>query len=122
VGFAERFGESAPAPMLLNTSFNLFGEPLVVSPLDAIRSYACSGIDALLMDIFLLNQSAIPALGASAAAEGAGLAFALGILARRAIGATSTSTSTQLKGQRSSGRCPFSVAMRKADEANIVIS
>jgi len=43
----KRFGESAPAPMLLNTSFNLFGEPLVVSPLDAIRSYACSGIDAL---------------------------------------------------------------------------
>jgi carbamoyltransferase len=52
----KRFGESAPAPMLLNTSFNLFGEPLVVSPLDAIRSYACSGIDALLMDNFLLTK------------------------------------------------------------------
>jgi carbamoyltransferase len=52
----KRFGEAAPAPMLLNTSFNLFGEPLVVSPLDAIRSYACSGIDALLMDNFLLTK------------------------------------------------------------------
>lgn len=51
------FGESAPAPMLLNTSFNLFGEPLVVSPLDAIRSYSCSGIDALLMDNFLLTKA-----------------------------------------------------------------
>jgi carbamoyltransferase len=52
----KRFGVSAPAPMLLNTSFNLFGEPLVVSPLDAIRSYACSGIDALLMDNFILTK------------------------------------------------------------------
>jgi carbamoyltransferase len=53
----KRFGESAAAPMLLNTSFNLFGEPLVVSPLDAIRSYSCSGIDALLMDNFLLTKA-----------------------------------------------------------------
>src|SRR5580658_1055042 len=53
----KRFGESAPAPMLLNTSFNLFGEPLVVSPLDAIRSYSCSGIDALLTDNFLLTKA-----------------------------------------------------------------
>lgn len=53
----KRFGESAPAPLLLNTSFNLFGEPLVVSPLDAIRSYSCSGVDALLMDNFLLTKA-----------------------------------------------------------------
>jgi carbamoyltransferase len=46
----KRFGEHAPAPMLLNTSFNLFGEPLVVTPRDAIRSYFCSGIDALVSD------------------------------------------------------------------------
>ncbi len=52
----KRFGLQASAPMLINTSFNLFGEPLVVSPLDAIRSYACSGIDALLMDNFLLTK------------------------------------------------------------------
>ena len=60
----KRFGLHAPAPMLINTSFNLFGEPLVVSPLDAIRSYACSGIDALLMDNFLLTK--IPLASASA--------------------------------------------------------
>jgi carbamoyltransferase len=61
----KRFGESAPAPMLLNTSFNLFGEPLVVSPLDAIRSYACSGIDALLMDNFLLTKAPFQPSGES---------------------------------------------------------
>jgi carbamoyltransferase len=55
----KRYGLQAPAPMLINTSFNLFGEPLVVSPVDAIRSYACSGIDALLMDNFLLTKAPI---------------------------------------------------------------
>lgn len=53
----KRFGERAPAPMLLNTSFNLFGEPLVVSPRDALRSYFCSGLDALIIDNFVLSKS-----------------------------------------------------------------
>jgi carbamoyltransferase len=50
----KRFGESTPAPILVNTSFNLFGEPLVVTPRDAIRSYFCSGTDALVAGNFLL--------------------------------------------------------------------
>lgn len=52
-----RFGENAPAPMLINTSFNMFGEPLVVSPRDAVRSYFCSGIDALIIESFSLMKS-----------------------------------------------------------------
>jgi len=52
----KRFGEQAPAPILVNTSFNLFGEPLVVSPRDAMRSFCCSGIDALMIDSFLLKK------------------------------------------------------------------
>jgi carbamoyltransferase len=52
-----RFGESAHAPVLLNTSFNLFGEPLVVYPRDAVRSYFCSGVDALVLGSFLLVKS-----------------------------------------------------------------
>jgi carbamoyltransferase len=52
----KHFGLYAPAPILINTSFNLFGEPLVVSPLDAIRSYYCSGIDALMINNFLLSK------------------------------------------------------------------
>jgi carbamoyltransferase len=50
----KRSGESTPAPILVNTSFNLFGEPLVVTPRDAIRSYFCSGTDALVAGNFLL--------------------------------------------------------------------
>jgi carbamoyltransferase len=52
-----RFGEYAPAPMLLNTSFNLPGEPLVVTPRDALRSYSCSGLDALVIGNFVLCKS-----------------------------------------------------------------
>lgn len=51
------FGERAPAPVLLNTSFNLFGEPLVLSPRHAVRSYFCSGVDALVIGSFLLAKS-----------------------------------------------------------------
>jgi carbamoyltransferase len=53
----ERFGQFAPAPMLVNTSFNLFGEPLVVSPRDAVRSYFCSGVDALVIGSFSLAKN-----------------------------------------------------------------
>src|SRR5579864_1268448 len=51
------FGSQAPAPVLLNTSFNLFGEPLVLSPRHAVRSYFCSGADALLIGRFLLAKA-----------------------------------------------------------------
>jgi len=49
-----KFGESAPAPILVNTSFNLFGEPLVTDPRGAVRSFYCAGIDALALGPFLL--------------------------------------------------------------------
>jgi carbamoyltransferase len=53
----KRFGEQAPGPMLVNTSFNLFGEPLVIAPRDAVRSYFCSGMDALVVDNFVLSKT-----------------------------------------------------------------
>jgi carbamoyltransferase len=53
----QRFGQFAAAPMLVNTSFNLFGEPLVVSPRDAVRSYFCSGVDALVIGNFSMAKS-----------------------------------------------------------------
>jgi carbamoyltransferase len=49
-----KFGEAAPAPILVNTSFNLFGEPLVTDPRGAVRSFYCAGIDALAIGSFLL--------------------------------------------------------------------
>ena len=52
----EAFGASAPAPVLINASFNLFGEPLVAEPRDAVRSFYCSGTDALVMGNFLVTK------------------------------------------------------------------
>jgi carbamoyltransferase len=52
-----RFGEAEPAPILVNTSFNLPGEPPVIRPKDAVRTFFCSGIDAVFVDNFLLIKS-----------------------------------------------------------------
>ena len=53
----EMLGRDAPAPVLVNTSFNLFGEPLVISPREAVRSYFCSGIDSLVIGSFSLTKT-----------------------------------------------------------------
>jgi carbamoyltransferase len=52
-----RFGEHESAPLLVNTSFNLPGEPPVVRPRDAVRTFFCSGTDAVFVDNFLLIKS-----------------------------------------------------------------
>jgi carbamoyltransferase len=49
-----KFGEASPAPVLVNTSFNLFGEPLVSDARGAVRSFYCAGIDALALGSFLV--------------------------------------------------------------------
>lgn len=51
-----KFNERAAAPILVNTSFNLFGEPLVCDPREAMRSFYCAGIDALVMGNFLITK------------------------------------------------------------------
>jgi hypothetical protein len=40
----------------VNTSFNLPGEPSVVSPRDAVRTFFCSGTDAVFIEKFLLTK------------------------------------------------------------------
>ncbi len=46
----ERFGEATGVPVLLNTSFNLRGEPIVNTPADAFRTFTASDMDALILD------------------------------------------------------------------------
>jgi carbamoyltransferase len=50
------FGETAPAPVLVSTSFNLFGEPLVCGPRDAVRSFYSAGIDGLVLGDFVVTK------------------------------------------------------------------
>ena len=49
-------GKKTRLPVLYNTSFNLFGEPLVCTPRDAVRSFYSSGIDALFVGNFFLGK------------------------------------------------------------------
>ena len=49
-------GRKTGLPVLYNTSFNLFGEPLVCTPRDAVRSFYSSGIDALFVGNFFLGK------------------------------------------------------------------
>ena len=48
--------EKTGLPVLYNTSFNLFGEPLVCTPRDAVRSFYSSGIDAMFVGNFFLQK------------------------------------------------------------------
>jgi carbamoyltransferase len=49
-------GKTTGLPVLYNTSFNLFGDPLVCTPRDAVRSFYSSGIDSLFVGNFLLEK------------------------------------------------------------------
>jgi carbamoyltransferase len=49
-------GAKTGMPVLYNTSFNLFGEPLVCTPRDAVRSFYSSGIDAMFVGNFFLQK------------------------------------------------------------------
>jgi carbamoyltransferase len=45
----ERFGKATGVPVLLNTSFNLKGEPIVNTPAEALATFARSGMDVLVL-------------------------------------------------------------------------
>jgi carbamoyltransferase len=56
-GLIEKFGEATGIPVLLNTSFNLRGEPIVSSPRDAWNTFSKSGIDLLVLGNVLLSKN-----------------------------------------------------------------
>jgi carbamoyltransferase len=45
----ERFGQATGVPVVLNTSFNLRGEPIVNTPREAYATFQRSGLDALVL-------------------------------------------------------------------------
>jgi carbamoyltransferase len=50
------FGQATGVPVVLNTSFNLRGEPIVTSPADAFNTFSNSHIDMLVMNSFLIKK------------------------------------------------------------------
>ncbi len=51
-----KFGELSGVSVLLNTSFNIMGEPIVESPLHAIRCFFSTGLDVLVIDDFIIRK------------------------------------------------------------------
>jgi carbamoyltransferase len=52
----EEFGKATGIPVLLNTSFNLRGEPMVNTPADAFRTFLHSGLDVLVLENFWIEK------------------------------------------------------------------
>jgi carbamoyltransferase len=50
------FGEASEGPILVNTSFNGFQEPIVCNPRDAIRVFFGTGIDMLVFGQFVVTK------------------------------------------------------------------
>ena len=50
------FGEATGVPVILNTSFNLKGEPIVSSPADAAKTFGKSEMDLLILDRFIVKK------------------------------------------------------------------
>lgn len=50
----EEFQKMSGIPMLLNTSLNIKGEPIVETPQDAIRAFENSGIDVLAIEEYII--------------------------------------------------------------------
>lgn len=50
------FGEATGVPVVLNTSFNLRGEPIVNTPAEAFSTFSRSGMDALVLDDVILYK------------------------------------------------------------------
>ena len=53
----ERFGQATGVPVILNTSFNLKGEPIVNTPANAFNTFSKSEMDCLILGNHLVEKS-----------------------------------------------------------------
>lgn len=56
----KEFYKITGVPVLLNTSFNIKGQPIVETPLEAISTFSSTGIDALCLGPFLILKAETP--------------------------------------------------------------
>ncbi len=50
------FGQKTGTPVLMNTSFNLRGEPIVTTPANAFNTFSVSDIDLLVLERFIVRK------------------------------------------------------------------
>ena len=51
-----RLGDATGVPIVLNTSFNLRGAPIVGAPEDAIETFLYSGLDSLAIGPYIIDK------------------------------------------------------------------
>ncbi|HNY26077.1 MAG TPA: carbamoyltransferase C-terminal domain-containing protein, partial [Candidatus Sumerlaeota bacterium] len=56
-----KFEEKTGCPVIINTSFNVRGEPIVCSPLDAYHCFMCTEMDVLVVGDCVLYKEEQPA-------------------------------------------------------------
>jgi len=56
----KQWGEACGVPVILNTSFNVRGEPIVTTPENAYNTFVKTGIDVLVMGSFMLRHKDQP--------------------------------------------------------------
>ena len=52
----KEFAKISEVPVLINTSFNIKGEPMVETPEDAIKTFIKSDIDYLVLNNYLIKR------------------------------------------------------------------
>ena len=57
------FNDLNGSPVVLNTSFNINGQPIVESPLDAISTFAGTGLDAVILGPYIVRKPETPRVG-----------------------------------------------------------
>lgn len=70
-GLLTAFARKTGCPMLVNTSFNVRGEPIVCTPYDAYICFMRTGLDLLVMGNHLIRKADQPALSGAEAAPAA---------------------------------------------------
>lgn len=66
----EEFKRRTGCPILLNTSFNMRGEPILCTAVDALICFVRSNIDFLVIEDFILGRAGIPILWEILATQG----------------------------------------------------
>ena len=52
----EAFGQATGVPVVLNTSFNLKGEPVIATPADVLSTFSRSGMDLLVLNDWIVQK------------------------------------------------------------------
>ncbi len=60
-GTIEEFFKLTGCPVLINTSFNIRGEPIVCTPQDAYRCFMCTDMDFLVIENYVFDKKKQPA-------------------------------------------------------------